>query len=475
MGLQEITIHPSSIDRFEAILGADVVRRVREMAAGMQARAAERVIWNVSSTAVGGGVAEMLPRLLSYVRGMGVDARWVVIEGSPEFFRITKRLHNALHGEPGDASPLDEAAREVYESTTRHNASELLARVRPRDIVILHDPQTLGLAPWLARVGAVPVWRCHIGSDEQNEQSTLGWGFLRPYLEHVSFFVFSRTAYAPSFVSRERVAVIAPSIDPFAPKNAALEPAVVEAILTTTGLVAGARAVAPMFVRNDGSPGRVDRAADVMSLGPPPALDVPLVVQVSRWDTLKDPLGVLRGFALLSEHHPEHRAELVLAGPNVHAVADDPDGARVFEEVATTWRGLTHHVRRRIHLASLPTADTEENAAIVNALQRHAAIIVQKSLREGFGLTVTEAMWKGRPIVASAVGGIVDQLTDGVDALLLQDPRDPGALAEAVAALLADPARAAALGERAAARARERFLGMRHLIDFGDLVARVDR
>lgn len=473
--LQDIPIHPVPFTRFSAVVGDAPVQQLQEVATSLRARAAERIIWNVSSTAVGGGVAEMIPRLLSYVRAAGVDSRWVVITGSPEFFRVTKRLHNALHGEPGDGSPLDDRAREIYDRTTQANAEELLARVRPRDVVILHDPQTAGLAPWIARVGAIPVWRCHIGSDQCNAQTTLGWTFLEPYLREVSFFVFSRRVYAPDFVAPDRLVVIAPSIDPFAPKNQPLTEEVVRAILVTTGLVAGdVGDTAPMFTRNDGTPGRVDRAADIMRLGPPTAWDVPLVVQVSRWDTLKDPVGVLSGFAELVGMSPEPHAELMLAGPNVRAVADDPDGARVFEDVATAWRALPHHVRRRVHLANLPTADVDENAAIVNALQRHAAIVVQKSLREGFGLTVTEAMWKGRPIIASAVGGIVDQLEDGVDGVLLHDPRDLHALAQAMHALLVDRARAEAMGAHAAQRAREQFLGLRHLIDYGALLEKID-
>lgn len=473
--LQDIPIQPVPFARFAAVVGDVPVLRLQDVASSLRARAAERIIWNVSSTAVGGGVAEMIPRLLSYVRAAGVDSRWVVIGGSPEFFRVTKRLHNALHGEPGDGSPLDAAARTIYDRTTQENAQELLARVRPRDVVILHDPQTAGLAPHVAREGAIPVWRCHIGSDHSNEQTTLGWAFLEPYLREARFFVFSRSVYAPAFVPTDRIAVIAPSIDPFAPKNQPLSEEVVRAILVTTGLVGGEiGTTAPMFTRNDGTPGRVDRGADIMRLGPPPGWDVPLIVQVSRWDSLKDPVGVLEGFAELVGTAPEPHAELILAGPNVHAVADDPDGARVFDEVATAWRALPHHVRRRAHLANLPTADTDENAAIVNALQRHAAIIVQKSLREGFGLTVTEAMWKGRPIIASAVGGIVDQIEDGVDGLLLHDPRDLHALARAMHTLLSDHARAQELGAHAAERARVQFLGLRHLIDYGTLLERID-
>src|SRR5262249_18485853 len=158
------------------------------------------------------------------------------------------------------------------------------------------------------------------------------------------------------------------------------------------------------------------RRCDMRSTNPPPDFETPLVVQVSRWDRLKDPLGVLHGFA---EHVAARLdADLILAGPTVHAVADDPEGHQVLDEVEQAWRNLPRVQRSRVHLACLPMADVEENAAIVNALQRHAAVVVQKSLQEGFGLTVTEAMWKGLPIIASAVGGVLEQIEDGRSGLL---------------------------------------------------------
>jgi trehalose synthase len=168
------------------------------------------------------------------------------------------------------------------------------------------------------------------------------------------------------------------------------------------------------------------------------------------------------------------RPELVLAGPNVKAVCDDPEGAEVFEDVVARWRALPHGVRNRIHLASLPTNDVQENAAIVNALQRHAHIVVQKSLQEGFGLTVTEAMWKGRAVVASAVGGIQDQIEDGVSGILLKDPTDLDALADTLRDLLCDPGRIDSLGRAARERAREHFLGLEHLLKYAALFERID-
>ncbi|HEX6838521.1 MAG TPA: glycosyltransferase, partial [Polyangia bacterium] len=267
-----------------------------------------------------------------------------------------------------------------------------------------------------------------------------------------------------------RVHLIAPSIDPFSPKNQPLTNEVVRAILAYTGIVAGPVDGPTVFAREDGTPGRVDRAAEVVREGPPPPLDAPLVVQVSRWDRLKDPIGVLDGFAQLDGA----TAQLVVAGPNVAGVVDDPEGATVYAETIAAWRALPDPVRHRCHLVSLPTADVGENAAIVNALQRHAAVLVQKSLHEGFGLTVSEAMWKGRPVVASAVGGIRDQIDDGVQGLLLHDPCDAAGFAAAVGRLLADPILAKQMGDAGHDRVLERYLGVDSLLRFGAVIEALD-
>jgi trehalose synthase len=216
----------------------------------------------------------------------------------------------------------------------------------------------------------------------------------------------------------------------------------------------------------------VDRQADVVRLGRAPSADDPIVLQVSRWDSLKDPIGVMRGFAALID--VGHNAQLVLAGPTVLSIADDPEQAAVLNEVEDAWRALPRAIRNHVHLACLPMADVEENGAIVNALQRHAAIVVQKSLREGFGLTVTEAMWKSRPVVASRVGGIGDQIEDGVSGLLLKDPRDPQEFSAALARLLNDRSYAERLGEAAQRRVAENYLGLRHLTQWAQLIEAVD-
>ncbi len=200
-------------------------------------------------------------------------------------------------------------------------------------------------------------------------------------------------------------------------------------------------------------------------------LDVPVLTQVSRWDRLKDPAGVIEAFAEYV-HAEDDQPNLVLAGPDVTAVADDPEGREVFEEVHELWSGLPHRVRRRVHLALLPMDDADENAVIVNALQRSADVVAQKSLAEGFGLTVAEAMWKGRPVVASAIGGIVEQIEDGRTGFLV-DPTDLRAFGERVSELMDDPHHAERIGEAAQTRVRELFLGPRHLGQYVTLLEQV--
>jgi trehalose synthase len=472
--LIDVPIEPRPIDQFEQVLTPEQLAAARQAGELARERMRDRAVWNVNSTAVGGGVAEMLRPLLAYAQGLGVDARWVVIQGEPAFFEITKRLHNALHGANAHIA-LDTEDRRIYEQTLEANARELSARIHPRDVVVLHDPQTVGLAAALRGAGARVVWRCHIGTDDPNHEVERAWAFLEPYLRDVHAFVFSRRAYVPDILDPEKTTIIRPSIDAFGPKNQHMDPDAVHAILVHVGLVEGpGTGAAPRYIRSDGTPADVLHKADLIRMGRAPGADTPLVVQVSRWDRLKDPIGVLEGFGSIVNGDRASRAQLVLAGPNVNAVADDPEGDIVFREVLQAWRDLPHFVRDRITLASLPTTDIDENAAIVNALQRHASVIVQKSLREGFGLTVTEGMWKAKPVVASAVGGILDQIEDGTSGILLQDPQDRDAFAHALRELLNDPQRAAAIGQAARERVREKFLGVRHLLQYHELLASLD-
>ncbi|MBD0290615.1 MAG: glycosyltransferase [Thermoleophilia bacterium] len=470
--LQEVEVDALDAARFEPLVGPERMARFEAVAEATRQRLGNRAVVNVNSTAVGGGVAEMLQTLLAYARGAGVDTRWLVIRGDAGFFAITKRIHNGLYGGPGDGGELGEAERGHYEAVARRNAEGLLDVLAPDDVVLLHDPQTAGLAPSLLAAGRRVIWRCHVGVDEPNPWSDRSWEFLRPYLEGVDAYVFSRPEFAPPWAEREKTFVVPPSIDPFSAKNEPMSVRTVRLALGYAGLVEGAAdpPVVP-FTRRDGTRGRITRRCDLVQLGPPPPADAPLVVQASRWDGMKDMAGVMEGFAEYVD--PSLGAHLVLAGPAVTGVADDPEAAEVYADCIRRWRRLSHEARSRVHLACTPMTDPDEAAALVNALQRHATIACQKSLAEGFGLTVAEAMWKGTPVVASAVGGIVNQIEDGEQGLLVSDPRDLEAFGNAVEALLRDPAEAGRLGRNARERATRELLGDTHLALYADVLGRL--
>ena len=467
VNVSEVDVPPLPLERLESVIGVERTKRLLAAAEAAQRMFAGRTLWNVNSTATGGGVAEMLQVLVGYTLGAGVGVRWAVIAGDPEFFAITKRIHNQIHGDPGDGGALDTAQASHYTEVTAANARLLLERVHSDDVVLLHDPQTAGLVPTLRAAGTKVVWRCHIGADVQNRYTKAAWDFLLPHLAGADAMVFSRAQYVPPSLHDGMVRIVHPSIDPFSPKNQDLDEETVRAILVSTGLIAGRQPASPAtFTRRDGSTGEVRSPADIVRAGPPPDPDVPLVLQVSRWDRLKDMAGVMRGFA---DHVAgQGDAHLALVGPRVAGVADDPEGGEVLAECVDAWQLLPTAVRRRIQLVCLPMDDVDENAAIVNAVQRHASIIVQKSLAEGFGLTVAEGMWKGRPLLASAVGGIQDQVTRD-SGVLLDDPSDLAAFGTSLARLLDDPEEAARLGSNARERVNELFVGDRHLLQYGEL------
>jgi trehalose synthase len=468
VSLVDVTVPSLGPERFAQVLTPTAliefehtIRRGRELLA-------DSTFWCVNSTATGGGVAEMLRSLVGYVQGAGLAARWTVVEGDPDFFGVTKRLHNRLHGVQD--APLGEDEREIYERRCARNAEALAERIGPRDIVLLHDPQTAGMIPRLIRTGAPVIWRAHVGLDMPNDSAREAWDFLRGYVEQASGWVFSRPTYLWEGLDPAKSSVIAPSIDAFSPKNHGMPFTGITAVLRAAGLAADhhhpARAV---FERLDGTLGRVQRQARMIEEAPL-RLDTPLVAQVSRWDRLKDPLGVMAGFAeYVGDADEPH---LVLAGPDVAGVADDPEGADVFTEAEAAWSELPSSIRRRVHLALLPMEDADENAIMVNALQRRADVVVQKSIAEGFGLTVSEAMWKARPVVASDVGGIADQIEDGRTGALVA-PHDLRAYGEQVRALLDDPHRAERIGEAAQAHVRDHFLAARHLGQYVELLERL--
>ncbi|MFE0176173.1 glycosyltransferase [Streptomyces sp. NPDC059002] len=414
-----------------------------------------RTVWHINTTAHGGGVAELLRRAVPSHNAAGVPTKWLALGGDAEFFAVTKRLHHRLHGYRDPHGALGGDERRIYAATTRQLGAEVLGHLAPGDLCVLHDPQSLGLAPALSAAGVRVAWRCHIGStDHASPEVRETWEFLRPYLDAPLRCVFSVDGYAPPGLRPEQCVLIPPSIDPAAAKNRALAPDEGAAALRAIGLETDPA----------GGPGPVRAGtATVLQDAPlPPGAEV--VLQVSRWDPLKDMEGVLAAFA---ERIAPRRAaaHLVLAGPEPLDIPDDPEGAEIFARVHDAWLALPAPVRARVHLVKLTLKDTEGNALLVNALQRRADVIAQKSLREGFGLTVTEAMWKGAAVVASRVGGIPSQLRHEREGLLVADARDGGEFAEQVLRLLADEGLRRRLGDAAHRRCAELFLAERELAD----------
>jgi trehalose synthase len=466
--VREVSLQPRNPGSFDTLVPEEDVARYHRAVAGARHALGDHTLWHVNSSADGGGVAELLHALLGYLREDGIATRWLVVEGTPAFFEVTKRIHNRLHETAGDGGPLGPPERSIYDEVLAPQVEPILREVAPGDVVVLHDPQTAGLAPHLARAGVHAIWVCHVGVDHPGDLARSVWNMLGTDVGAADASVFTRRAYVWDGLATERVAIIPPCIDGSSPKNIPIEPTTRRAILEAAGLVVAPSGDATVELPVGGSV-TVSARADVVEEDAIPATS-PLVLQVSRWDRLKDPVGVMRGFAA---HVPRTRgAHLMLAGPATTSVSDDPEGIEVLRDVREAWTALDHETRPRVHLASLPIDDLVENAVVVNALQRHAAIVVQKSLAEGFGLTVTEAMWKERPVVASRIGGIQDQIEDGRSGLLV-DPLDAPAFGEAVATLLDDQLRAVEIGHAARSRVRARYLAPHFLAAHLELMTRV--
>ncbi len=401
----------TDINDYIPIVGQSIVDDLRLLAERLQGK----VVQHVNSTAVGGGVAEILTRMVPLLRDLGVDTRWDLIKGGEQFFAVTKKFHNALHGRGEEISRAD---FDVFLDASEANIREVDIH---GDIVFIHDPQPIALVNRAA--GNKWIWRCHV--DVSNPDRRV-WKFLRKFMVCYDAAVFS----APSFsqVLPIRQFLIAPSIDPLSDKNRELSEETIAAVLEKYGI----------------------------------PRDKPIVTQISRFDRLKDPIGVIRAHAQVRRYID---CRLVLAGGTAE---DDPEGMQVLEEAREEARGDPD-----VHILLLPQNDIE-----VNALQRASSVIVQKSLKEGFGLTVSEALWKGKPVVASNVGGIPLQVTHKYSGLLCHSIE--GA-AFAIKQLLSSPEYARRLGENGREHVRNNFLLTRHLRDYllvflslyheGDIVA----
>lgn len=387
----------SKLSDYEPIVGANVLEELKLLSGRLHGK----TIQNINSTAVGGGVAEILNRMIPLLRELGTDARWNVIKGGEKFFNATKKFHNALHGKREDISRDDFA---VFLETTEKNLAEMSLY---GDIIFVHDPQPVALAKKRDELKSKWIWRCHIDLSTPDE---VVWHFLKPFVERYDASVFT----APSFAQEVKIRrfLIPPSIDPLSDKNKELPQDKVNEILEKL---------------------KIEK-------------NKPIITQVSRFDHLKDPLGVIDVYRRVKKHT---KCQLVLAGGEA---TDDPEGMRVLAEVREKARGDND-----IHiLVNLPDEE-------INALQRGSDIILQKSVKEGFGLTVTEAMWKGKPVIATAVGGIPLQIKHNLNGLLAHTSEG---MSLHIRQLLANPKYAMTLGHNAKESVRENFLLTRHLKDY---------
>jgi trehalose synthase len=461
-----------SLDDYASVAHlASAVRELEREARLLVPKLEGRTVWMVNSTAEGGGVAEMLPRVVSLLGQLGVQTRWVVIGTDRDgFFPLTKRIHNLIHGsgDPG-LSPDDRA---LYEAVSSELAAELAPMLAPGDLLVVHDPQPAGMGAKLAEsMDLHAIWRSHIGLDRSTSETRAAWSFLRPYLEAYEHSVFTLADYMPSFL-RGSVSVITPGLDPLSHKNRELSTHKLVGVLACSKLIP---AYGPMLVPAFERPaqrlqpdGSFRPISDADDLG---LLFRPIVSQISRWDRLKGWRPLLEGFAELKRDLParlgqhgdrERRAlelvRLVLAGPETAAIADDPEAAEVFDELCALWRGLEAQIQSEIAVVSLPMQSRKHNALMVNSIQRCSSVIAQNSLQEGFGLTVTEAMWKRVAVLGSSACGIRRQIRDGIDGKIVRDPEDRGEIADAIEELLCDPRRREALARTAQRRAHDDFL-----------------
>jgi len=427
---------------------------------------AGRTVWHVNTTAVGGGVAELLRSAMPRHASVGIRARWLVMQADQEFFGVTKQLHHLFHGRAGHGRPLGPTEVTQYERTTREAAAEALTHMTPGDLVLLHDPQTLGMAPTLRQAGMRVAWRSHIGTVRPSPEVTAAWDFLKTFAQAPQRWVFSMPEYVPPGLDIGKVVIIAPAIDSASEKFRPMADEEIRGILASTGLMDAPRSAATAEQIDSWIAEYATQRVRVWQDEPLPP-NVPTVLQLSRWDPLKDMTGTLNAF--VGHIAPVSAAHLVLAGPDPADVADDPENAAVFAAVLRERAALPADVRRRVHLVGLGLAnDTTElraNAVVVNALQRHATVIAQKSLEEGFGLAVTEAMWKAQPLVASAVGGVRAQVTHEVTGLLVDDPADLAAFGHQVTRLLHDEALRKSLGRAARDHCARHYLAEREFRD----------
>jgi trehalose synthase len=402
--LEQVSVPPLSLDAFAPFAGDDAVAELRRLAAPLR----DARVLHVNATKFGGGVAEILPTLTALMRDAGLDAEWRIIPGDDPFFDVTKRIHNGLQGM---AVPFEPEARQTFARASRGFAAQFEGEY---DFVVIHDPQPAAMRGLLPDAAGHWIWRCHIDLTAANPDV---WGFLRPEVEHYDAAIFTLPDYVQPDLRVPMLAYVAPSIDPLSPKNMPLDPALADDVVYRFGV----------------DPHR------------------PLLLQVSRFDPWKDPLGVIDAYRLVKCEIPE--VQLSLVGS---MATDDPEGWRLYREVL-------RYAGQDADLTILTNLDGVGSLE-VNAFQHSSEVVLQKSLREGFGLTVAEALWKRIPVVAGRVGGIPMQIGAGDEAGRLVTSVDEAA--KASVELLRDAELRATLGAAGRERVRANFLSTRNLRDY---------
>lgn len=425
-------------------------------------------IWMINSTAIGGGVAEMLPSQMRLIRELGLSIEWLVIETENEkFFNLTKRIHNAIHG--SGEGIFSEEDREIYEEVNRQNLEKAIEYINDGDIVVIHDPQPMPLAKMIREKRDVKmIWRCHIGLDSENDTTRGVWDFLSEYYQHYDHFVFSLPSYVPAEL-KATTSIITPAIDPLSHKNRNLQMHKCIGILHQSGIINDRDTIIYPFYENqvrrvmpDGSFNKVNHSSN---------LDLiyrPAVTQISRWDRLKGFKELMDAFIKLKksyESKPENdiaskrikNARLVLGGPDPKFVSDDPEGLEVLNELIAQYKSFEPALQEDIAILLLPLDNPKENALIVNAIQYSSSIVVQNSIQEGFGLTATEAMWKKRPVLVSGAAGLDFQVENDVHGKVNADPTDIPRLADVLDLMLNNPLRRDTWGFNAQVRVIEKF------------------
>jgi len=409
--LQQVSVERKRLDDYAPVVGEEVIADLRNLAAPLR----DARLLHINATAYGGGVAEMLQTLVPLMRDVGLDAEWQVIEGADEFFEVTKACHNGLQG-------MDLAfTEEMQETWRRYNERNARQLEGSYDLIVVHDPQPAGLLHYHGPEGGKHwAWRCHIDTSHPNPAY---WGFFAPYINEYEAAIFTMDQYVGPGVESEHLAIITPTIDPLSPKNAPME------FERARGIIAGF------------------------------GLDVerPIVTQVSRFDPWKDPLGVIDAYRIVKAQ--ESDAQLALVGS---MASDDPEGWYYLDKtIRHAGEDFDIHILHNYHGVG---------GLEVGAFQTASDVVIQKSTREGFGLVVTEALWKGQPVIGGNVGGIPLQVLDGKTGFLVDSVE---ACAERAIELLRHPEEAERMGQAAREHVRRNFLTTRHLSDYLHLLSKL--